>query len=104
MPKNTKVNLRVDAEVKTQAAEILEGLGLTLSDAFNILLHQIRISRGLPFEIKYDKSAYVCEYGYLHDYSKKRCEDYEKELIDAKRYTSLEEFWTDINAEDDDEI
>jgi len=27
-------------------------LGLTLSQAFNLLLHQVRLVRGLPFEIR----------------------------------------------------
>lgn len=53
MPKNATINLRVNSEVKEQAAEILEGLGLTLSDAFNLLLHQVRIVRGLPFEVRH---------------------------------------------------
>ena len=42
MAKNTTINLRVDSEVKEQAAEILATLGLTLSEAFNLLLHQVR--------------------------------------------------------------
>jgi len=52
MSKNATINLRVNAEVKEQAGEILASLGLTFSDAFNLLLHQVRIQRGLPFEIK----------------------------------------------------
>ena len=51
MNKNTTINLRVNAEVKEQAGMILEVMGLSLSDAFNLMLHQIRIQRGLPFEI-----------------------------------------------------
>jgi len=51
MSKNTTVNLRVDPEVKKQAGEILASLGLTFSDAFNLLLHQVRIQRELPFAI-----------------------------------------------------
>jgi DNA-damage-inducible protein J len=106
MAKNATINLRVDSEVKTQAAEILEGLGLTLSDAFNLLLHQVRIVKGLPFEVKHktqNDASYVCAYGYLHDYSKKP--DYEKDIEGAKQYTNLQEMWADLDAEDDnDEI
>ena len=51
MPKNTTINLRVDSEVKDQAGKILDAMGLTFSEAFNLMLHQIRIQRALPFEV-----------------------------------------------------
>ena len=52
MAKNSTINLRVDSAVKEEAGEILMSLGLTLSQAFNLLLHQVRLVRGLPFEIR----------------------------------------------------
>ena len=51
MNKNTTVNLRVNSDVKEQAGIILDAMGLSFSDAFNLLLHQIRIQRGLPFNV-----------------------------------------------------
>ena len=51
MSKNTTINLRVDAEVKKQAGEILSSMGLTFSEAFNLMLYQIRLQRALPFEV-----------------------------------------------------
>jgi DNA-damage-inducible protein J len=51
MAKNTTINLRVDSEVKEQSGRILDAMGLTFSDAFNLLLHQIRIQRALPFDV-----------------------------------------------------
>jgi len=51
MNKNTTVNLRVNSEVKDQAGMILDAMGLSFSDAFNLLLHQVRIQRSLPFEV-----------------------------------------------------
>ncbi|MCL2356290.1 MAG: type II toxin-antitoxin system RelB/DinJ family antitoxin [Defluviitaleaceae bacterium] len=102
MAKSSTVSLRVDSEVKVQAAEILEGLGLTLSDAFNLLLHQVRIVKGLPFEVSSENFAqHVCAYGYLHDYSQK---NYENEMLGAKRYTNLQEMWAELDADDDNEI
>ena len=52
MAKNSTINLRVDSEVKEEAGEILMSLGLTPSQAFNLLLYQVRLVRGLPFEIR----------------------------------------------------
>jgi len=51
MSKNTTINLRVNSEVKEQAGMILDAMGLSFSDAFNLMLHQIKIQRCLPFEV-----------------------------------------------------
>lgn len=109
MSKNTTINLRVDSEVKEQAGEILASLGLTLSEAFNLLLHQIRIVRGLPFEIKQrlpfelndERGSYICEYGHVHDYSKFDFEAVEREIADpnTKKYSNLDEMLVDLSAE-----
>ena len=76
MSKNTTINLRVNNVVKEQASEILSSLGLTLSETFNLLLHQVLIVRGLPFEVRQripielndTHGSYVCEYGHYHNY------------------------------------
>ena len=113
MAKNATINLRVDSEVKEQASEILSSLGLTLSEAFNLLLHQVRIVRGLPFEIKQrlpielndGYGSYICAFGHVHDYSKFDFEAVEREIADmnTKVYDNVEEMWADLDAEDDDE-
>ena len=51
MAKNATINLRVDSEVKEQSGKILDAMGLTFSDAFNLLLHQIKLQRALPFDV-----------------------------------------------------
>ena len=51
MSKNTTINIRVNAEVKEQAGLILDAMGLSFSDAFNLMLHQVRIQRSLPFNV-----------------------------------------------------
>lgn len=47
------LQVRVNEETKKRAAEILEGLGMNLSEAVNIFLTQVVLQRGIPFEIKY---------------------------------------------------
>ena len=51
MAKNTTINIRVNSEVKEQAGKILDAMGLTFSKAFNLMLHQVRIQRALPFDV-----------------------------------------------------
>ena len=108
MAKNTTINLRVDSEVKEQASEILSSLGLTLSEAFNLLLYQIRIVRGLPFEIKRrlpvelndGYGSYICEYGHIHNYGKFDFDSVEKEISDSnmRTYNTADEMWADLEA------
>jgi len=51
MNKNSTISLRVNSEIKEQAGLILEAMGLSFSDTFNLLLHQVRIQRRLPFDV-----------------------------------------------------
>jgi len=51
MVKDSVINVHVNAEVTEQAGLILDEMGLSLSDAFNLLLHQIRIQHSLPFAV-----------------------------------------------------
>ncbi len=50
--KETFVRARVDARLKTESEAILGQLGLTTAEAIRIFLHQVRIQRGLPFDLK----------------------------------------------------
>ena len=50
MTANTVVRARIDAQTKEEAAIVLEAMGLTLSDAFRIMLTRIAREKALPFE------------------------------------------------------
>lgn len=50
--KNTIVRARVNDALKHDVESILSHLGLTMSDAINALLSQIKLRKGLPFDIK----------------------------------------------------
>lgn len=45
--------IRIEEETKQQVVDLLEGLGLTLSDAVNIFLKQVILRGGIPFDVKY---------------------------------------------------
>lgn len=47
--------IRIDETTKKQAVELLEGLGLNLSDAVNMFLKQVILQDGIPFDVKYPK-------------------------------------------------
>ena len=50
MPSNTVVRARIDGQIKEEAAAVLDAMGLTVSDAFRMLLSRIAKERALPFE------------------------------------------------------
>jgi len=52
MAKTETIYLRVEPQTKKQAESTLAKLGLTTSDAVNIFLNQVILTRGLPFEVK----------------------------------------------------
>ena len=59
MPAQTlMLHVRVDDQLKAQAADALSGVGLTLSDAVRILLTRVAAEGGLPPGLTADPAAY----------------------------------------------
>jgi len=50
MSENTVVRARIDEHIKEEASTVLATMGLTVSDAFRILLTRIAREKALPFE------------------------------------------------------
>ena len=50
MSQNTVVRARIDEATKTEAAAVLAAMGLSLSDAFRLLLRRVAAEKALPFE------------------------------------------------------
>ncbi|MDR1619498.1 MAG: type II toxin-antitoxin system RelB/DinJ family antitoxin [Clostridiales bacterium] len=46
------LNIRIDADLKKQAEEIFNELGLTMSAALTVFLRQAVRSNGIPFEMR----------------------------------------------------
>ncbi|MDR2166505.1 MAG: type II toxin-antitoxin system RelB/DinJ family antitoxin [Clostridiales bacterium] len=43
--------VRVNNEIKAQVMPILNTLGISLGDAVNMFLHQVKMHNGIPFEL-----------------------------------------------------
>jgi DNA-damage-inducible protein J len=50
LTENSVVRARIDGATKSEAAAVLASMGLTLSDAFRLLLKRIAAEKALPFE------------------------------------------------------
>ena len=49
-----QVNFRIDDGIKADADALFARLGMTMSTAVSIFIHQALHNRGLPFEVKED--------------------------------------------------
>lgn len=52
MAKTTNLYVRLEQGLKEQAENVLEQLGIPMSNAVNIFLKQVVMQRGLPFDVK----------------------------------------------------
>ena len=50
MTENSVVRARIDEATKSEAAAVLASMGLSLSDAFRLLLKRVAAEKALPFE------------------------------------------------------
>ena len=50
MPHNSVVRARIDERTKRESAAALKKIGLTVSDAFRLLLVRVAAEKALPFE------------------------------------------------------
>ena len=99
--------VRINDNIKKEIMPILNDLGLSLSEAINIFLHQIKLNNGLPFivrrkstvELNDGYGSYICEYGHLHDYSKLNFKELEEEARKNKSYNNADELINDLEKE-----
>lgn len=50
MSANAVVRARIDEQIKNEAAAVLASVGLTVSDAFRLMLTRVAREKALPFE------------------------------------------------------
>ena len=52
MSKTSSVFARVEPDIKEQAEQVLDELGIPMSNAIGLFLKQVVLQRGIPFEMK----------------------------------------------------
>ena len=83
--------VRIDETTKKQAVELLEGLGLNLSDAINMCLKQVVLHDGIPFDVKYPK--FKPEVLEAMEEAKRISRD-----PNVKGYTDIDELFRELDA------
>jgi len=52
MAKTAYINARVDRNLKVRAEKVLRRIGVSTTDVVTMLLHQIVLRKGVPFEVR----------------------------------------------------
>lgn len=64
MARTANVFVRVEPEIKEQAEQVLDQLGIPMSNAVGMFLRQVVLCQGIPFEMKLPKKMPLA-YGFL---------------------------------------
>jgi DNA-damage-inducible protein J len=83
----TYVRARIDVDTKERAADALEAMGLSISDAIRLLMLRVADERRLPFEVKAPNA-------------KTRKAIAELEAGKGKRFESVEALMADLHSDD----
>jgi DNA-damage-inducible protein J len=84
---DTYVRARIDAATKERAANALEAMGLSISDAIRLLMLRVADERRLPFEVKAPTAT-----------TRKAISELESGK--GKRFASVDALLADLNADD----
>jgi len=84
---DTYVRARIDANTKERAADALEAMGLSISDAIRLLMLRVADERRLPFEVRVPNAR-----------TRKAMD--ELEAGKGKRFDNLDTFMEDLNEDD----
>ena len=57
----TSMSIRLDSEVKEQAQQVFNNLGMDMTTAINIFLRQAIQYQGLPFDVRLDENRELLE-------------------------------------------
>ena len=84
---DTYVRARIDTATKERAADALEAMGLSISDAIRLLMMRVADERRLPFEVKVPNAT-------------TRTAIAELEAGKGRRFASVDALVADLHADD----
>ncbi len=84
---DTYVRARIDTNTKERAADALEAMGLSISDAIRLLMLRVAAERRLPFDVKIPNAT-------------TRKAIAELEAGNGKTFTNLDDLMADLHADD----
>ena len=94
MAKTANLHVRIDPETKAGAEQLFSNFGITVSDAINMFLHQSLMVGGLPFDVRQPR------YNAETEAAMQEARDIMAGKIEAKAYSSLDEFYADLESDE----
>ena len=88
MASNAVVRARIDEHIKEEATIVLAAMGLTVSDAFRIMLTRVAREKALPFEPLVPNEATI-----------KAMKD-ARRGVNMKSFKNVDDLMADLNADD----
>ncbi|OGI76509.1 hypothetical protein A3C57_01450 [Candidatus Nomurabacteria bacterium RIFCSPHIGHO2_02_FULL_33_12] len=90
----TTLNIRIDEKVKASARKTFASIGLDMSSAVKLFLHQTALQKKLPFQV-------LTANGYTPEFEAEIKKDIEETMADLKsgkikKYSSVEQLHRDI--------
>lgn len=86
MRSTAMVHVRIDEQLKTNAAETLGNMGLSISDAVRIFLKRVVVEKAIPFDVRIPNAETVAAIQEL-------------EAGNGARFSSVEALMDDLNAD-----
>ncbi len=86
------IRTRIKPELKSEVEDVFKRLGLSTNDAIVLFFHQVRLHKGLPFEVKIPLEAKIPNATTLKTF---RDTDAGKNLVE---YHSLDEMFADLES------
>lgn len=94
MAKSENINIRIEPELKREAEEILDYLGLTMAEAIKLFLKQVTLTDSIPFKIekpKFNKETLEAI---------KEAKAIMENVEEYKAYSSVAELMEDLNKDE----
>lgn len=88
MATNTVVRARIDEHIKEEASVVLATMGLTVSDAFRIMLTRVAHEKALPFEPLVPNAVTI------------QAMKETRRRVKTKSFNSIDALMADLNADD----
>jgi DNA-damage-inducible protein J len=88
MATNTVVRARIDEHIKEEASVVLATMGLTVSDAFRIMLTRVAHEKALPFEPLVPNAVTI------------QAMKETRRRVKTKSFNSVDALMADLNADD----
>jgi len=85
---DTKIQARIDPELKAQGEHILSELGMTTTELMRMTFRQLVMRKGLPFDARIPNADTI--------------EALNEDLSNAKRFNTVDELMADLEADNGD--